>query len=102
MLVAKNLLNPDSAKPYNSVPFVWSDQYGSRIQIAGNPEGTNQAQVLVGSTASNSFVAGYRSSERLTGVMALNSIKPFVQYRRLLMNHGSWADATELAKSMNE
>lgn len=102
MLVAKNLLSPEAAKPYNSVPFVWSDQYGSRIQIAGNPEGTDQAQVLVGSTASNSFVAGYRNSESLTGVMALNSIKPFVQYRRLLMNHGSWADAIELAKSMNE
>lgn len=97
MLVAGNLLDPSTAKPYDSVPFVWSDQYDDRIQIAGHPSADDDVEVLVGSIDNRSFVAGYHRDGILSGVMALNSIKPFVQYRRLLMTHASWSDAVEKA-----
>jgi NADPH-dependent 2,4-dienoyl-CoA reductase/sulfur reductase-like enzyme len=97
MLVASNMLEPQNARSYDSVPFVWSDQYEDRIQIAGHPDANDHAEILVGSLDDRSFVAGYRRGERLAGVMALNSIKPFVQYRRLLAGHASWDDA--LAKA---
>lgn len=101
MLVATNMLDPGSARPYDSVPFVWSDQYDDRIQIAGHPSGDDDAEILVGSADERSFVAGYRRDDRLTGVMALNSIKPFVQYRRLLMTGPTWTGARELADELN-
>ena len=97
MLVAPNLLDPANATAYESVPFVWSDQYDDRIQIAGHPSADDDVEVLVGSIDERSFVAGYRRDGALVGVMGLNSIKPFVQYRRLLMTHASWDDA--LAKA---
>jgi len=101
MLVAANLLDPDNASAYDSVPFVWSDQYDDRIQIAGHPSADDDVEVLVGSLDDRSFVAGYRRDGQLAGVMALNSIKPFVQYRRLLLVHASWAKAEEKAAELN-
>ncbi len=101
MLVAGNLLDPDNASVYDSVPFVWSDQYDDRIQIAGHPSADDSVEVLVGAIDDRSFVAGYQRDGRLAGVMALNSIKPFVQYRRLLLAHATWAEALEKADELN-
>ena len=85
---------------YSSVPFVWSDQYEDRIQVAGDTTDFDAVEVLTGSMDDGAFVAGYRHGTSLAGVMALNSMRTFVQYRRLLMNHGSWADAVDLAKEL--
>ena len=99
-LAAKNLLHPENNNPYSSVPFVWSDQYEDRIQVAGDTTDFDAVEVLTGSMDDGAFVAGYRHGTSLAGVMALNSMRTFVQYRRLLMNHGSWADAVDLAKEL--
>ncbi|MCY3608740.1 MAG: FAD-dependent oxidoreductase [Acidimicrobiaceae bacterium] len=111
MAVGRNLVAPAEAQPYNSVPFVWSDQYDARIQIAGHPDADDDVEVLVGSAADDpdtgspdsgrSFLAGYRRNGRLSGVMALDAIRPFVRFRRLLASHPSWDDALELAATLN-
>ena len=111
MAVGRNLVAPAEAQPYNSVPFVWSDQYDARIQIAGHPDADDDVEVLVGSAADDpdtgspdsgrSFLAGYRRNGRLSGVMALDAIRPFVRFRRLLAAHPSWDDALELAATLN-
>lgn len=99
MAVGRNLVAPAEAQPYNSVPFVWSDQYDARIQIAGHPDADDEVEVLAGS--GRSFLAGYRRNGRLSGVMALDAIRPFVRFRRLLAAHPSWDDALELAATLN-
>jgi NADPH-dependent 2,4-dienoyl-CoA reductase/sulfur reductase-like enzyme len=101
MLVAGNLLHPEHSRVYDSVPFVWSDQYNDRIQVAGDTDSSEHVEVLVGSVEEQAFVTGYRRDGALAGVMALNSIRPFVQYRRLLMGHGSWDDALALAAELS-
>ena len=101
MLVAGNLLHPESSRVYESVPFVWSDQYNDRIQVAGDTDSSEHVEVLIGSVDEQAFVTGYRRDGALAGVMALNSIRPFVQYRRLLMGHGSWDDALALAAELS-
>jgi len=101
-LAAKNLLHPENNNPYSSVPFVWSDQYEDRIQVAGDTTDFDAVEVLTGSMNDGAFVAGYRHGTSLAGVMALNSMRIFVQYRRLLMNHGSWVDAVDLAEELGE
>ena len=101
-LAAKNLLHPENSNPYSSVPFVWSDQYEDRIQVAGDTSHFDAVEVLTGSMNDGAFVAGYRHGTSLAGVMALNSMRTFVQYRRLLMNHGSWVDAVDLAEELRE
>ena len=105
MAVGRNLVAPAEAQPYNSVPFVWSDQYDARIQIAGHPDANDDAEVLVGSAegdpdSGRSFLAGYRRDGRLSAVMALDAIRPFVRFRRLLANHPTWDEALELAATL--
>ena len=105
MAVGRNLVAPAEAQPYNSVPFVWSDQYDARIQIAGHPDADDDVEVLVGSAengpdSDRSFLAGYRRNGRLSAVMALDAIRPFVRFRRLLANHPTWDEALELAATL--
>ncbi len=105
MAVGRNLVAPAEAQAYNSVPFVWSDQYDARIQIAGHPDADDDVEVLVGSAegdpdSGRSFLAGYRHNDRLSGVMALDAIRPFVRFRRLLANHPTWDEALELAATL--
>ncbi len=105
MAAGRNLVAPAEAQPYNSVPFVWSDQYDARIQIAGHPDADDDVEVLVGSAegdpdSGRSFLAGYRHNGRLSGVMALDAIRPFVRFRRLLANHPTWDEALELAATL--
>ena len=110
MAVGRNLVASEEAQPYDSVPFVWSDQYDARIQIAGHPDADDDAEVLVGSAedssdsgspdSDRSFLAGYRRNGRLSAVMALDAIRPFVRFRRLLASHPSWDEALELAATL--
>ena len=100
MAVGRNLVAPDEAQPYDSVPFVWSDQYDARIQIAGHPDADDHVEVLVGSQSDDSFLAGYRRDNRLTAVMSLNAIRPFVRFRRLLAGHPTWPEALDLAATL--
>ena len=110
MAVGRNLVAPAEAQPYNSVPFVWSDQYDARIQIAGHPDADDDVEVLVGSAEADphsdstdsgrAFLAGYRHDGRLSAVMALNAIRPFVRFRRLLAGHPTWDEALELAATL--
>ncbi|WP_419553657.1 NAD(P)/FAD-dependent oxidoreductase [Candidatus Poriferisodalis sp.] len=100
MAVGRNLMAPDEAQPYDSVPFVWSDQYDARIQVAGHPDADDDVEVLVGSASDRSFLAGYRRDGRLSAVMALDSIRPFVRFRRLLAGHPTWDEALELAATL--
>ena len=91
--VAKNVLAADGeAAAHSSVPFVWSDQYGHRIQIAGRPGPDDRPYVVAGSVDERSFVAAYRRGDALSGVMAIDMIRPFVTGRRLLMQHATWSD----------
>ena len=101
MAVGRNLVAPDEAQPYHSVPFVWSDQYDARIQIAGHPDADDDVEVLVGTPTQRSLLAGYRRNGRLSGVMALDAIRPFVRFRRLLVGHPTWDEALELAATLN-
>ncbi|MEC9058297.1 MAG: FAD-dependent oxidoreductase, partial [Actinomycetota bacterium] len=99
-LAAKNLLRPASSTAYESVPFVWSDQYEDRIQVAGDTTQFDEVSILMGSTEERAFVAAYRQGQQLAGVAALNTMRPFVQYRRLLMRRGQWSDALDLAEEL--
>ena len=100
MTVGRNVVDPQRAIPYDSVPFVWSDQYDARIQVAGLPDADDDVEVLVGSDTDGPFLAGYRRDGRLSAVMSVNAIRPFVRFRRLLASHPSWDDALELAATL--
>lgn len=94
--VARALLDGRRSGGYSPVPFVWSEQYGVRIEIAGVPQPTDRIRIVEGTVAERQFVALYEREERLTGVFALNSTRSMLKFRRLLARSGSPADRVDV------
>ncbi|GHB59143.1 pyridine nucleotide-disulfide oxidoreductase [Streptomyces umbrinus] len=82
--VARAILQGRQAGDFAPVPYVWSDQYGVKIQIAGVPQPADRIRVVEGAVEDRRFVALYERGERLAGVLAVNSPKSMLKYRRLL------------------
>jgi 3-phenylpropionate/trans-cinnamate dioxygenase ferredoxin reductase component len=70
-----------AAKPYDPVPWFWSDQYDTRLQIAGLFDGCDDA-VVVGDPASGHFAVEYRCGGRLIAVDAVNEPRAHMLARR--------------------
>lgn len=71
-------------------PYVWSDIYGKRLQLAGYREladhpDTLEATLEVGSLAEGSFAAVYRRGGEPVAVLALDQSRQFNQIRRRLV-----------------
>ncbi|MGY4101918.1 NAD(P)/FAD-dependent oxidoreductase [Nocardia sp. R16R-3T] len=96
-LAARNALAPESAKPYQTVPYFWSDWYDSRIQFVGVPT-ADEIKVVEGDPdADERWVALYREGDRLAGALTLNGQNVIMKYRGLLMKKASWEEALAFA-----
>lgn len=90
MAAARNILaGPDAAKPYASVPYVWSDQYDVSIQYVGHARGDDDLMVKHGSIESGSFVALYGRAGRLMAAVGFNMPRLLNDYRRFIAEGAS-------------
>ncbi|KSU69298.1 MULTISPECIES: NAD(P)/FAD-dependent oxidoreductase [Rhodococcus] len=96
-VAARNALDPDAVKAYTTVPYFWSDWYGSRIQFVGVPQ-ADEIVVVDGELDSDRWVALYREGDRLVGALTLNGQAVIMKYRGLLMKGATWADALAFAE----
>jgi len=91
---ARNLLAGRAhATPFTPVPYFWSDQYGIRLQVLGNPGGTDEVEVVEGSLEEGKFVALFERAGRLRAVAAVGKPRQLMGYRSLLLEGISWQDA---------
>lgn len=88
---AANLLDPASAQPYAGVPYVWSDQHGRRIQLAG-ATGWGEPRFLAGGADEDGYLAVLVDDGAVLGAVGLNRTREFRRIRRLLDAHTAWAD----------
>jgi len=95
---ARNALDPDNAKPYATVPYFWSDWYGSRIQFVGVPESDEVALVDGDADTDDRWTALYRQGDRLVGALTVNGQAAIMKYRRMIGQKCSWANALEFAQ----
>jgi 3-phenylpropionate/trans-cinnamate dioxygenase ferredoxin reductase subunit len=95
---AARLLHGDAAPPFAPVPFVWSDQYGVKIQATGRIRPGDDMVVAHGSLEERRFVALFGSQGRLQGALAMNRVSKLMGYRRLLREGASWEEAVARAK----
>ncbi|MDT5302355.1 MAG: hypothetical protein QOG79_5597, partial [Mycobacterium sp.] len=95
---ARNALDPENAKPYGTVPYFWSDWYGSRIQFVGVPDADEV--LLVDGDVENGerWVALYRRGDRIAGALAVNGQTVIMKYRRMIAQKSSWGDGLEFAE----
>jgi len=81
------------AAPFAPVPYFWSDQYGVRLQVLGNPGGDDEVLVTEGSLDEGKFVALFGRAGRLRAVMAIGKPRQLMGFRPLLQAGSSWDDA---------
>jgi 3-phenylpropionate/trans-cinnamate dioxygenase ferredoxin reductase component len=81
------------AAPFTPVPYFWSDQFGIRFQVLGNPGGDDEVEIVSGSFEEGKFVALFGRAGRLRAVMAIGRPRQLMGYRPLLAAGSSWADA---------
>ena len=93
---ARNLLaGPEDAEPYDHLPYFWSDQYDTSIQLAGSTDGTDEFRVVRGSLEDGEFVALFRSGERIAGLLGFGLARDFARTRRLITQDDTWEAVIE-------
>ncbi|MFJ3776112.1 NAD(P)/FAD-dependent oxidoreductase [Streptomyces sp. NPDC090075] len=94
MAAARNLLHPESAKPFAPVPYFWSDQYDVRVQAYGWLRGHDEVAVADGDLAERRFVAVYRAGDRLVGAVAVGMPpKTIHRWRQAIAARAPWREA---------
>jgi 3-phenylpropionate/trans-cinnamate dioxygenase ferredoxin reductase component len=81
------------AAAYQPVPWFWSDQFGHKLQLAGDAAGYDEFLVVAGSTAGDRFCGLYRHGDRVVAAVTMNAVKPFLVARGLLERSATWAEA---------
>jgi 3-phenylpropionate/trans-cinnamate dioxygenase ferredoxin reductase subunit len=91
---AERLLGgPAAAKPFAPVPFVWSDQYERKIQIAGRVGPRDEMRVVHGTLAERRFLALFGRAGRLVGALAMNRPRQLVATRKQIREGRGFEDA---------
>ncbi|PQA87384.1 NAD(P)/FAD-dependent oxidoreductase [Hyphococcus luteus] len=75
-------------KPYDAVPWFWSDQYDLKLQTAGLSTG-HDAAVLRGDPDSRSFSVVYLKDGRVIALDCVNATRDYAQGRRLVATGGA-------------
>jgi len=100
--VARNLLaEPGAARPFASVPYIWSDQYDLSIQSLGHAKADDEVEVLHGSLESLEFVVGYRRNGIIVGGLTFNMPQQLASYRPIIEQRTSWDAVLEHAAAMS-
>ena len=95
-----SLLAPSGeAKPFESVPLFWSDQFDIKIQGVGRPKPTDDLLLAGGTPESEKFVALYGRAGRLVGAVTFNQSPKLIQLRMLIAKRGGMDEALKIAES---
>src|SRR5665213_1615129 len=85
------------ARPFTDQPYVWSDQFGLRIEVIGLPAVSDTPEVIWGSFDGSRFALAYRQDGRITGILGVNAVKPLLNIRRRLNQQPTLDDDLILA-----
>ena len=97
--VSSLLAAPGEAKPFESVPMFWSDQFEIKIQGVGRPKPTDELVLAGGTAESENLIALYGRAGRLVGAVAFNQPSKLIQLRMLIGKRGGVDEALQIADS---
>jgi NADPH-dependent 2,4-dienoyl-CoA reductase/sulfur reductase-like enzyme len=81
---------------HDSVPYVWSDQLGSRLQVYGRVRPQDEVRVVHGDL-NGSFVALTGAEGRLQAAVGLGATRQVLPFRKLLLAGAGWDEAVAAA-----
>lgn len=91
LAVARALLSGHrAAPPFGTVPFLWSEQYGHRVQVLGLPRGTDRFRVVDGDPADGRFTALLGRRGRVAAAVGLGLPAAFRALRPLVAEAAPW------------
>ena len=90
-VVAHNLLH-QASEHFARPNYVWSDQYGIRIQLVGLTTGPD-FEVVSGSLSSQTFLVWHRTNNRLVGACAVGCPEMGLKSADLIASRTPWPDA---------
>lgn len=93
-VVAANLAGRPTA--HDSLPYVWSDQLGGRLQIFGRVPPHSDVHVVHGDL-NGSFVALAGADGLLQGVAGFRAARRLVSFHRMLLDGVTWREAVGAA-----
>ena len=93
------LAAPGAARPFEPVPWFWSDQYDRKIQLAGRSGADARVEVVSGAVEDRRFVAFYGRADRLVGVFGMNQPAKVMRWRALVEAAATWDDAVAAARA---
>ncbi|HEX6312206.1 MAG TPA: FAD-dependent oxidoreductase [Acidimicrobiia bacterium] len=96
---AQALLAGDGAVPFAPVPFVWSDQYGIKIQTVGDVGPDDDIEIAHGTTEERRFVALFGRAGRLVGALGFRRPRQVMQYRRMIEERATFEQAVAHARA---
>lgn len=83
------------AKPYNSLPWFWSDQYDLKLQIAGLSTGFDDVVIRGDIDTSRSFAAYYFKNDKFIAVDAVNAPRGFM-FGKMSLTKGQNLDKSKI------
>lgn len=93
-VAGRNAVATGALEPCATVPYFWSDWYGTRIQFVGSPDGARIE--TAGDPDEGRVTALYHSDDRLVGVLTVGRQPSAVKFRALIRRRASLAEAREL------
>ena len=97
--VSTLLAAPGEAKPFESVPMFWSDQFDIKIQGAGRPKPGDELTITAGKPGDEKLIALYSRAGRLVGAVAFDQPPKLVQLRILIGKRGGLDEALKIVDS---
>jgi 3-phenylpropionate/trans-cinnamate dioxygenase ferredoxin reductase subunit len=79
-----------NAAPYEPIPYVWSDQLGSKLQVWGEVRPGDEVVYLAGDAEADEFVALTGGDGRTRGVVAFGARREAMRAQRLLRTGVAW------------
>jgi len=99
IFAARRLLAGSSHKePYTPTPWFWTDQFDRKIQLAGRTRSTDEIKIVTGSTEERRFATAYGREGKLVGILGFNRPRHVMQYKQMITDGVSWADALAYAE----
>jgi NADPH-dependent 2,4-dienoyl-CoA reductase/sulfur reductase-like enzyme len=93
--VGRNIAT-DTDTPFGTVPYVWSDQFGAKLQSVGFTTTGDEVKVVSGSLDEPQWAVLVRDGDRLGGAIGMRAARQVIRARALLSAHASWSEAVEL------
>jgi 3-phenylpropionate/trans-cinnamate dioxygenase ferredoxin reductase subunit len=80
-IVAHSIVGPSSPRPARGLPYFWSDQYGTRLQVLGRPDRAENVRILDRETNGRPLLYGYYRTTTLVAVASFGSPRLLAKYR---------------------